>query len=145
VALILLLRWRPAWLGRLLLFAISAVVLERIVLAATGASYERMAYSPEARCDALLAGALVAVMLRRARRLESEIVPVALVTLTGLAILGPLIYWGGPLLDLCGGLLVAAIILRPASLTTRLLPFGPLVGLGRISYSLYLWHMPILY
>jgi peptidoglycan/LPS O-acetylase OafA/YrhL len=146
IALIVLLRFRvpQRWIVRLLLAAIVAVSVERIVLAATGASYERMAYSPEARCDAILAGALVAVLLRRVRRLEPELVTIGIVALAGLAVVGPLIYWGGPLLDLCGGIVVAGVILWPASLPSRVFSFAPLVGLGRISYSLYLWHMPVL-
>ena len=39
------------------------------------------------------------------------------------------------------GLLVIAVMLSPQSLTTRALEFSPLRFVGRLSYSIYLWHI----
>ena len=41
----------------------------------------------------------------------------------------------------CFGLWVAATMLHPTSWTTRLLELKPLRYLGRLSYSIYLWHL----
>jgi peptidoglycan/LPS O-acetylase OafA/YrhL len=41
----------------------------------------------------------------------------------------------------CFGLWVAATMLHPASVTTRFLELKPLRYLGRLSYSVYLWHV----
>jgi peptidoglycan/LPS O-acetylase OafA/YrhL len=39
------------------------------------------------------------------------------------------------------GLLIVAVILHPQSFTTRALELSPLRFFGRISYSIYLWHL----
>jgi peptidoglycan/LPS O-acetylase OafA/YrhL len=45
---------------------------------------------------------------------------------------------GIPLLNLGVGIAMIAVIVRPPSWLNS----GPLVGLGHLSYSLYLWHLP---
>ena len=53
--------------------------------------------------------------------------------------------WGVATTPLVVGLSVALIVsLRPGQLAHRLLSLEPVVGLGRISYSLYLWHWGVL-
>src|SRR5207247_10638827 len=59
-------------------------------------------------------------------------------TLGPLLFVGPLVVFGAG----AGILIVAA--LEPGSRERRILSFPPLVWLGRISYSLYLWHLPVL-
>jgi peptidoglycan/LPS O-acetylase OafA/YrhL len=39
--------------------------------------------------------------------------------------------------------LIAAVVLRPRAVGSRLLAFSPLRAVGRISYGLYLWHFPL--
>ncbi len=53
-------------------------------------------------------------------------------------------YDGGFLLvAITGAVLLAAVTLRPDLLLARLLSWSPLVGIGRISYGLYLYHWPL--
>jgi peptidoglycan/LPS O-acetylase OafA/YrhL len=40
---------------------------------------------------------------------------------------------------------IADIIARPSGWLASVLGCQPLVGIGRISYGLYLWHFPIVY
>jgi peptidoglycan/LPS O-acetylase OafA/YrhL len=53
--------------------------------------------------------------------------------------------FAGPLLvtALCSAVLVVQALDR-SSVVARALSVGPIVFLGRISYGLYLWHLPIL-
>ena len=43
------------------------------------------------------------------------------------------------------GVLIVDIIARPSGWLAWALGRQPLVGIGRISYGLYLWHFPIVY
>ena len=53
-------------------------------------------------------------------------------------------YRGGFLLaDLMVALVICGVTMAPAGLPARILSFGPLTFVGRISYGLYLWHWPI--
>ncbi len=53
-------------------------------------------------------------------------------------------YRGGFLLaDVMVALVICGVTMAPAGLPARVLSFGPLTFLGRISYGLYLWHWPI--
>lgn len=44
---------------------------------------------------------------------------------------------------LCTAAMIGAIFIRPSSIAARVLSWRPLVGLGRISYGVYLFHAPI--
>lgn len=51
---------------------------------------------------------------------------------------------GKPLEAACIGLILASCVLAPKSIAGRLLESRPMVGLGALSYSLYLWQQPFL-
>jgi peptidoglycan/LPS O-acetylase OafA/YrhL len=58
----------------------------------------------------------------------------------------PNLYRGGLfVLNLCAAALIANLVLRPASVVKRVLAFEPLPAIGRISYELYLFHVPMIY
>jgi peptidoglycan/LPS O-acetylase OafA/YrhL len=44
---------------------------------------------------------------------------------------------------LLGGILFVGLSQRPSGITSTLLSFKPLVFVGKISYGMYLWHLPI--
>lgn len=102
--------------------------------------------------DGLLAGCLVAVLLARrprgaVRPLPPVVVGAALAVLGGLAVTlsvdDPATY----LVGLTAAVAATAVVLRhllagPGRLERRL-GWAPLVGLGRISYGVYLYHLPI--
>lgn len=156
--LVLLPRVRPTRILAGLLLAVAGVNLQRFVLAAHGASWERVFFGTDTRADVLLAGCAIAVAVSgtgvlarlpswagRGGFLVGSIVMLALIGGAqpphqfGLAQLPvyPLALVGAALLLI--GLLAGAP--EPA---TRVLRWGPLVGFGRISYGVYLWHSTVI-
>jgi peptidoglycan/LPS O-acetylase OafA/YrhL len=56
----------------------------------------------------------------------------------------PFLYHGGlTLAALCAGTVVLAAVRAPASGLGRVLAVRPLVAAGLVSYSLYVWHLPL--
>ncbi|CAM5662166.1 hypothetical protein GCM10010329_24040 [Streptomyces spiroverticillatus] len=114
------------------------------------AAPDRSYLGTDTRSGALLLGAAVALAPRRLpRRAAPALGAVAVLGLAGtwgLARLGQaaLPHWQLPLAGCAAALLIAALD-RPAALH-RALATGPLralPALGRVSYSLYLWHWPV--
>ena len=126
------------------------VQLRALDLLATGASTQRVEFGIDTRSVSILTGCLLALLLaarsgpvpRIPQRLEL-VAPVLFVALV-------VIDWkrslfAGPLLvtALCSAVLVVQALDR-TSPVARALSIAPMVFLGRISYGLYLWHLPIL-
>lgn len=124
----------------------------------------RVYYGTDARMQALLLGAVVALVPALARpstpvftQMFGRIVRVpgssvlALVSLGGLVAmfvsareLAPWMYQGGFLLAaMLSATLIAAISRAPRSLLGRALSWRPVVAVGVVSYGLYLWHWPV--
>jgi peptidoglycan/LPS O-acetylase OafA/YrhL len=58
----------------------------------------------------------------------------------------PVLYQGGLLaLNVCAAALIGHLALQPERFTARLLSMQPLPAIGRISYGLYLFHIPMNY
>lgn len=156
-------RWR---LLALALTGVAASALATYVLAGV-ASPGRVYFGTDTRAQELLAGAALAAVLaptwrwlRAAPRARRSPRPAArqplplLLSLAGLAVLTGVAatadgasseFRHGLLLltALAAAALLAGVVLDSGQPAARLLATRPLVGIGRISYGLYLWHWPV--
>lgn len=128
----------------------------RALLWHEGEHYLRLYYGSDTRSDALLSGCLLALLwgwkcrpkAGVAHTLRRPTVLLATLFLLWVAVSSaydaPLLYQGGfTLVALAAGAVLAEAVAFPQDSTGRVLSFGPLVWMGRISYSLYLWHYPV--
>ncbi len=134
--------------------AVSSVVIAQIVH--DPANLLRVYYGTDTRIAAILFGATAAVVIRLRPPLAADRQRVA--GLVGLALLVPLavawialdgtssaLYRGGLVVTGIGvTLVIAACVLAPDSLLSRMMSIGPLRWAGLVSYGLYLWHWPII-
>ncbi len=143
----------------MLLLAIAALVLTPVLFANYGA--DRAYFGTDTRAGALLLGATLALVgagrtlghtgddsaRRRAMALS--------LGAGGLAVLAvmwsfastkaPWLYQGGLAVHgLAATAVLGALMLDPAGPLTRVMSWRPLVWLGERSYSLYLWHWPVM-
>jgi peptidoglycan/LPS O-acetylase OafA/YrhL len=138
--LVLLLRRRVS-LGRLaagVAVTAFAAMLWRAHLGPGARSY----FAPDTRCDPLLIGCLLAIVRHRMPRIPMPVAAVAGAALAAdvavSSISGGFVnLFGFPLAEISTAVLIAAAL--KGSPVPRLLRFRPLVRLGVISYSLYVW------
>lgn len=152
---LLLLLLKPMRRPGAALALISIMLVASLVLAemTTLANKQMSFFSPVSRAWELLVGALMAIGLThfpdRARpgpRLEWLLPKLGLVVLIGCMATIDLAVWNHPgVITLPVVLATAAIIwcARPGEAVTRLLSTSPFVFIGKLSYSIYLWHFPI--
>lgn len=149
--LIVALRYRVT-LWKIIVGLIIAVTIWRgyLVLDTGRVDPQRTYLSFDTRFDTLLVGCLLAVApLQWARRVAARFPTIPLVIL---AMLTLAIHWESRVVNLAGFTLIAALAAwltlgamtgNHDGLLRRLLRCGPVEYLGRISYGVYLWHLPI--
>jgi peptidoglycan/LPS O-acetylase OafA/YrhL len=132
----------------LLTTLIAALVAYRVGLALAGASSNRLYYGPDTHSDGLLAGALLAALRFRC---ESFVVPEWVGKAGGMLLVPAVILrqpgpgwsaYGLPIVEVACVCLVASAV--AGTELARALSARPLVWLGKISYSVYLWHAVLL-
>ena len=139
--------------------AIAAIVLVmagagvawRFALIRAQAPFEHIYQGTDAHGDGLLIGCAASLLLRAGAFGHGR--ALGLLGAAGLAALFGLARYPydylynhtSTLAAIATALLVVHVIRVPSSWLTRALAVRPLVGLGRISYGVYLWHTPVFY
>lgn len=133
---------------RTMIAAIAVMALVSLLLAQYGSVNFATAnfYLPSARAWELLAGSLCAFLLMGGKSYRSNILSLAGLAIIVFSIFGydqttpfPSVYALVPVL----GTVLIILFGAQGTLTARLLSTRPMVAIGLISYSLYLWHQPV--
>lgn len=145
---LVLLAWLTGWY-RIALFV--AVFAASLAISAFGAFEESQAafYLPHARAFELMMGMALAIGFaptwpNDAVREAAAFIGVAMILVAALLYSDATAFPGVAALLPCFGtaLLISTAIERP-TIVSRALSFAPVVMIGKISYSLYLWHWPL--
>jgi peptidoglycan/LPS O-acetylase OafA/YrhL len=158
--------WPPAitillWLGcrrsyTLILVAagVVAVVIHRAILYSNSAPFERVYAGFDTRADSILIGCLVGLIFGWRMtpvvnaRATSVIGVATLLIMTLMMVLcsnhDSYLYVGGfTVFAAIAGLLILSLSTAPSPLILKALTLPPLTWTGRLSYGLYLWHIPV--
>lgn len=146
-------RWSLKRIILLTALAVLAVVVGRIVAYCNGVGWLTLYFMTWSRLDAPLVGALAALAVRAGwlSRRPARLTAVGTVGIVALLVCAFFTHWSlralplglYTVLGLAGAATVAAVVVVPASGLARTLSWRPLVWLGTVSYSLYVWHYPI--
>jgi peptidoglycan/LPS O-acetylase OafA/YrhL len=158
LALLWLLRRRvsPRGVIALLVVGIVAVAVNRACLFTWGHDVRALYVRSDTRADTLLFGALAGVLVAwgllprspaflRGLRVAATVGALVLLLLaTHLGMRRAFYYYGGfDLVAACAAVVVVALVMAPPRWLHAVLSLRPLVGIGRLSYALYLWHWPV--
>jgi peptidoglycan/LPS O-acetylase OafA/YrhL len=153
VTLVLLLRRRVkiGYIGVFLFVLIVASVARRYFLSEAGAHPFRLYAGTDSHADPILLGCLLSIVVhgvsseawKRVRPWLAASAPVAMIGLLGMVVLFN--YPSESVLSVTGvavltGLLILYVTVAPARIVISIFQWAALVWLGKISYSLYLWH-----
>jgi peptidoglycan/LPS O-acetylase OafA/YrhL len=139
---------RKHLLGGLALVAALSIA-DRITLTLTGASAHRIWYAPDTHCDAVVLGCAAAVIwtyrLRPFRPVHGYAGAIVLVTVSASFHLDDRRLFLLPMaaFAVASAVVVGAIAENPDDALAKFLVWRPLQYLGKISYALYLWHLPL--
>lgn len=142
--LLLLALWKVN--RRLIGPVILALLLASLVLASLAAPrYPLLAfYLLPTRGWELAAGALCALAIGHVRPHATLALAGLALIVAGFALITPETPVPGPMLLLpVGGAAMVILFARPDNVTGRLLALPPLVGIGLVSFGVYLWHQPL--
>jgi peptidoglycan/LPS O-acetylase OafA/YrhL len=125
-----------------------ASVAWRLLLLADGASFDRLWVGPDTHVDPILIGCVAGVVYTSGVLGRVRVGDLALIVGAGIVAMSA---WFASethvlvtLFALCSALVVLAAASTPHWWFTRTLELRPLRYLGKISYGLYLWHVPML-
>jgi peptidoglycan/LPS O-acetylase OafA/YrhL len=123
---------------------IAVLILYRLAFVVAGASYDRLHYFPDMHADGLLIGCAGAVLWRRGVRVPPLMGAAGLGVVLAAFVFGAQSVTLGvyplPLVEVACLLVILGAVETGA--LQRFLSLRPLVWLGLVSYSLYLWQQP---
>jgi len=147
---------RPSRLLGWIALGFVASTLTRAYLFASHETHARAYYGSGSNAGILLAGCAIGVFVAYGHVPRSPLALRVLRSTSWLAAAGitaacmfaivdaPYMYYGGfALFAVASAVLILGVVVEPAGRLSRLLAFGPLVAVGKISYALYLWHLPV--
>jgi peptidoglycan/LPS O-acetylase OafA/YrhL len=115
-----------------------------------GWGIERIAYAPDTRAEQLLIGATLAVILPALSTTVRTVIALLSGGLLAAFVLAPASlssdfyrYGGSTLIAVMSAAVIAHVVQRPQGSASRYLASSSLVWIGRRSYGIYLWNLPI--